>query len=469
MAQTKDRDDTSSTRSKDTLLGNTSRRIQYETIEISDEEDAKTHHDDSSITSKDYGDSKLGSLNLTVLTICSYTLCSLVTMPTAGKLSDAFGRKPVLVTLCILFLIGSIGCGYAESFMQVIVARAIAGFGGGGLPLLANVIIHDVVPSEKRSSYQSYISTIQTLGFALGAPIGGFIADTLGWRYCFKVNILPLLIALYVYGFHLPNYPLNSNEELSVKEKLRRVDFLGIFFLSFGTWSFMCAFLLGGNTYAWDSPFVLSALGSAACSFILFAVHQNYWSKYPLLARAAYGDRNFAGACLGMFLIGSSESGAVLIIPQFVMGVLDFSTYDTGVWLMIESIAIPVGCFVAGRYMQQTGRFYWFALFNVAMYIVGLTILYNWIGQNIEIIGGTAGIIVQGVGYGAAVVPLLVAVSSTIANELAATALSMYMLTRSVGYLTGVGITTALIQGNLKALLVKRIEGPDAEEIMIII
>ena len=84
---------------------------------------------------------------------------------------------------------------------------------------------------------------------------------------------------------------------------------------------------------------------------------------------------------------------------------------------MIESIAIPFGCFVAGRYMHRTGQFYWFMVFNVGVYVTGLTILYNWIGGNVAIIGGTVGIIIQGVGYGGAVVPLIVAVSSTLTNE----------------------------------------------------
>lgn len=81
----------------------------------------------------------------------------------AGKLADLFGRKPVLVVLTLLFLIGSYGCGISQSLYQIIVARAIAGFGGGGVTLLANVIIHDVISIDKRSQYQSFISMVQTV------------------------------------------------------------------------------------------------------------------------------------------------------------------------------------------------------------------------------------------------------------------------------------------------------------------
>ena len=80
-----------------------------------------------------------------------------------GGLSNAFGRKPVLITLNILFLIGSTGCGYAQSFSQIVIARLIAGMGGGGLTLLGNIILHDVVPTEKVGSYLSYLSIVQTV------------------------------------------------------------------------------------------------------------------------------------------------------------------------------------------------------------------------------------------------------------------------------------------------------------------
>ena len=79
-------------------------------------------------------------------------------------MSDIFGRKFVMVLINSLFLIGSIGCGAAQSFNQLIIARVIAGLGGGGLTLMANIIIHDLVPAHQRSQYQSYVGAIQTVG-----------------------------------------------------------------------------------------------------------------------------------------------------------------------------------------------------------------------------------------------------------------------------------------------------------------
>ena len=114
----------------------------------------------------------------------SYTLASMTTLPigktcmvlheylltqmcAAGKLADVFGRKPILTGLSILFLIGSYGCGIAQTLPQIVVARAIAGFGTGGAMLLANIVISDLVPLAKRSRYQSILNTVQSVGYSI--------------------------------------------------------------------------------------------------------------------------------------------------------------------------------------------------------------------------------------------------------------------------------------------------------------
>lgn len=84
---------------------------------------------------------------------------------TAAKLADIFGRKPILVGLTTLFLLGSYGCGVAQTLPQIVAARAVAGFGSGGAILMANVVIHDLVPLAKRSRYQSVLNTVQSVEY----------------------------------------------------------------------------------------------------------------------------------------------------------------------------------------------------------------------------------------------------------------------------------------------------------------
>ncbi|KAG2222669.1 hypothetical protein INT45_013483 [Circinella minor] len=463
---------------------------------------------------------KLGDLSLTLLTIClsiaaalpsldisivyttmtqigtefqsaqlstwihsSYTLCSLITMASVGGLSNAFGRKPVLIILNILFLIGSTGCGYAQSFSQIVIARLIAGMGGGGLTLLGNIILHDVVPTEKVGSYLSYLSIVQTLGFGLGAPIGGFINDYFGWRYCFKINIIPLILILYVYIFKFKNYStdnqqptstMNNNNKdksttITTKERLQKVDFGGILLVSIGNVCFTCTLLLGGSTYDWSSLPIITAIIVAPIAYILFFIHESKWAKYPLLSSLASNDRNFTTSCICIYFVGLAESGALALIPQFLMGVLHFNTADAGLWIMIEAMMCPVGCFLAGKYMYYKGRFTRIISVNIALYAISLIILYHWIGNTIPINVGTIGIILEGVSYGCFIVPVIVACTSTLPKDVVATAMSMCLLARSVGYLTGTAIVSAVIQSTLKTLLPTKINGEDAEELILFI
>ncbi|KAI7853237.1 major facilitator superfamily domain-containing protein [Circinella umbellata] len=411
----------------------------------------------------------------------SYTLCSLITMASVGGLSNAFGRKPVLITLNILFLIGSTGCGYAQSFSQIVIARLIAGMGGGGLTLLGNIILHDVVPTEKVGSYLSYLSIVQTLGFGLGAPIGGLINDYFGWRYCFKINIIPLILIMYVYIFKFKNYSIdnqqsttttttmNKSTAITTKERLQKVDFGGILLISIGNVCFTCTLLLGGSTYAWSSLPIITAIIIAPMAYILFFIHERKWAKYPLLSSLASNDRNFTISCMCMYFVGLAESGALALIPQFLMGVLHFSTADAGLWIMIEAMMCPVGCFIAGKYLYYKGRFTRFISVNIALYAISLIILYHWIENTIPAHVGTVGIILEGVSYGCFIVPIIVACTSTLPSEVVATAMSMCLLARSVGYLTGTAVVSAVIQYTLKTLLPIKINGEDAEELIIFI
>ncbi|KAI9493771.1 major facilitator superfamily [Zychaea mexicana] len=409
--------------------------------------------------------------NLSTWIYSAYTLCALIMIPAVGGLSNAFNRKPILVINTCVFLMGSILCGFSQSFPQVIVARAVSGLGAGPTSLMSNMIIHDVVPKEQRTSYQSYISTVQTLAFSIGSPLGGFISDTIGWRYCFRINIPPLVLILYFYFFHLENYKApnqqqeQKNGDLTLREKLARVDFGGIFLITAASFLFTSAFLLGGNILAWTHPFIVTALVVAPAIYGLFVIHQHRWAKHPMLPRTVSTNRNFVNACLCVGFSAASEASAVTIIPLFLMVGLHFTTAKSGVWLMIEAFSVPVGCFIAGRYIRSSGRFSWLLLFNRVLCAASFVILYFWIGSDVSMAAGTVGIVLQGMMFGFTVVILVIVASNTVSQELVPSALSIYMLSRSVSFLMGTSITSAIIQSVLKILLTEKVNGPDADQV----
>ncbi|KAI9493748.1 major facilitator superfamily, partial [Zychaea mexicana] len=388
-----------------------------------------------------------------------------------GGISNAFGRKPVLITLNMLFLIGSFWCGYANSFEQVVIARAISGLGGGGIVLIGNIILHDIVSREHLGLYLGYYNTAGMLGFGLGGPIGGFITDYFGWRYCFKINIIPMMIIIAIYTLYFQNYTgpqKNQKAGLTIKERLRIVDFGGILLLSIANISLACALFLGGNAYNWSSPQMIVILASMAVGYLLFFIHERRWAANPLISRAALRDRNFTTSCICSFSAAACEGAAVTVIPQFLMGVLYFDTSKAGLWVMANAAATPVGTILAGCYMQWSGRFKRFLLADMASYLLMVIVFYNWVSGIVPISVGTMGIVLEGVCYGGIQVCIIVACTSTLSKELAATALSIYTLARFMGYLAGTAVVSSIVHYTLKTVLPTKIDGENAEKVKII-
>ena len=150
--------------------------------------------------------------------------------------------------------------------------------------------------------------------------MGGFITDTFGWRYCFKLNILPLLFNIYVYCFRLDNYraPGMSNNN-SVWNQLRSIDFLGVVLLSSANVLLVSAFLFGGNTHPWTHPLILTVFGGAIMAFILFALHQAYSARHPLVKHTLVTNRNVMISCVGTFFTCFSDGAVNYSQPQFFM------------------------------------------------------------------------------------------------------------------------------------------------------
>ncbi|KAI9256634.1 major facilitator superfamily domain-containing protein [Phascolomyces articulosus] len=402
--------------------------------------------------------------NLSTWIHSAYTLATLVTMPLAGKLSDIFGRKFVMVAINALFLIGSIGCGLAQSFNQLILARIIAGLGGGGLTLMANIIIHDLVPAHQRSQYQSYAGAIQTLGVALGSSIGGLITDMFGWRYCFKINILPFVWILYVFIFQLDNYNAPSATD-KIGEKLRSIDFLGAAVLALANVTLATGLLLGGNTHDWDSILIISFITVSIIGFLVFGFHQVRWAKNPIISPTIAANRNVCGASACMLFICIASSATICLVPQYFMGILKFTTSKAGFWAMIEAFPIPLGCSVAGQYIRYSSHFRNYLVMSSGFYAAALYWISRWMVLSIPFTVGIVCIALEGFFAGSAIVASVIAVGTDIPQEEISSAMVVLTMCRFMGNLMGPAVSSAVVQGNLKVLLLGRIDGPKAQEV----
>ncbi|KAI9264260.1 hypothetical protein BDA99DRAFT_559540 [Phascolomyces articulosus] len=473
----------------------------------------------------------LGTLSFTTLIVCSniaawvhtsYLLVTVMVQLLYSKLSSLFGRQPMLVCIASLFLIGSIGCSYATSFSQLLVSRVLAGLGGGGSSVMILTVLHDLLPPRQRSQYQSYTYTMQTLGLVCGSPVGGFITQYLGWRYCFKINIIPFLFALYVFAFRLPNYtppvsddniknnssdttviiknnqepintitslPASSSTSLIQKQdsnssyydntkptnicdsdnifkKLYSIDFLGAILLGAANATFTTGIMLGGNTRPWTDPFILSMLVMSAIFFLIFGLYEIMGAAFPLVSRLIVSSRNIISICIGSHLFGLGSSVSFYVLPQLFMGILGMEPSRAGLCICVESLSISLGSILTGQYLRHQPRYRNFVLTSTIIYTLAISVLSVWTSSLFPFLLGMTCIFIEGIVSGAFVLSTLLGVGTEIPREEVSIVTSLSVMCRLMGYMNGVAIASAILQGSLKTYLYQHIQGEDVEELL---
>ncbi|KAI9260460.1 major facilitator superfamily domain-containing protein [Helicostylum pulchrum] len=407
------------------------------------------------------------SSNLSVWIMTSYMLSTSALQPLYGKLSDIFGRKSTLVAILCFFLIGSGLCGMANSMVQMSIARAIAGLGGGGLMTMASVVIHDLIPMRSRGKYQSYVNMAQTVGTTVGAPLGGFINDYVGWRYCFYLNLPPCFFILYIYVYKLENYNLvrGARARDNLSKKLEQIDFVGAILLLIANLSFVTGASLGGNTHDWNDPVIVALLSSAVSFFFFFGIYEFNWAKHPLVSRSLIKNRNVVAVCLNNFFLCSSTMTFTYLIPQYFMGVLGYSASSAGLWVLPRTAMVAFGCWLAGKYLGVTGRYKNLLVSILVLQVLAAVGTLSWkIDTSIPF--RLLCMNVEGFCFGVVLVATMVALVADITHLETASATSMIFLCRSTGWLSGSTVTAAILQSSFKKNLSKRITGPEAADII---
>ncbi|CDS11600.1 hypothetical protein LRAMOSA03863 [Lichtheimia ramosa] len=374
-----------------------------------------------------------------------------------------------LFVVTTLPLLGSAGCGFSQNLSQLIFFRAVAGLGGGGLVFLPDVVIHDIAPLKNRSAFQSYVTCMNSVALALGSPIGGFITNLVGWRYCFHMNVIPLAVSLYIFTFHLKNYRVASMDQIgkvSLLERIKLVDFGGSVLCGIGNAALCTALILGGNTRDWSDPFVVSMMLGAIASFISLALYEVYIPKFPLLPPYLFRNRTVVIGGLGMMLISMLSGGCNISLPQFFMGVLGLSIDKAGLCIAAHTIGVIVGSFAAGWYVQRPRSFRNSGMGIATTIGVGCAFMYFWMLQQISFPVGMLLFTLAGCAIGAYVIIVKVAVPVAVSKADMTFVFMLIQLARHMGTILGVSATSSVTQASLKILLHERFKGPDAEQLV---
>jgi len=398
--------------------------------------------------------SDLGGLSHLSWVVTAYLLGATITTPLYGKLGDQFGRKPIFLAAIVIFLIGSLLSGTAQSMGALIAWRAVQGIGGGGLMVLAQAIIADVVSPRERARYQGYFGAVFGGASVAGPLIGGFFTDHLSWRYVFYVNMPLGVIALVVAALTLP----------AVRTTVQhRIDYLGFALIGAAVTCIVLLTTWGGAQYAWGSPLIIG-LGAAALLLIAALVVVERRTAEPVLPPRLFADRTFNVASGVGFVVGFGLFGVISFLPVFMQIVTGASATGSGLQLVPMMGGLLVTSIVSGQVISRTGSYRVFPIIGTAVAAFGMFLL-STMGPGTTGTTAAAFMFVVGAGLGMVLQVVILAVQSSVAPRDVGAATANVSFFRSVGGSVGVALFGAVFNVRLAGELAARLPARAAAQL----
>ena len=382
--------------------------------------------------------SDLGGLSQLSWVITGYLLASTVSTPLWGKLGDLYGRKPLFQASIVLFLAGSALCGLSQNMVELIVFRAVQGLGAGGLLVLAQAIIADVVPPRDRGRYQGLFGAVFGVTSVGGPLLGGFFVDTLSWRWIFYINLPIGAAALLVIALALP---------AASEQRHHTIDYLGTVLLAVAATSLVMLTTLGGNVYPWASaPTYLLAIAGVVC--IIGFVLAERRAAEPVMPLELFRNRVFIYACAIGFAVGFALFGATTYLPLFMQVVNGASPTVSGLRLLPMVLGLLLTSILSGQLISRLGRYKIFPIIGTALMTVGLFLLSR-MNEQTSLLTESLSMLVLGLGLGLVFQVLVIAVQNAVDYRNLGAATSDATFFRSIGGSFGTAVFGAIFSNQL--------------------
>ena len=373
---------------------------------------------------------ELNGSSLYVWVVTSYLVTSTAAIPMYGKLSDYFGRKPMLLIGITLFLIGSILSGLSQTMIELVLFRGVQGLGAGALFPISLAVIGDLFTPAERGKYQGLFGAVFGVAFLVGPFLGGVLTDNISWHWIFFVNVPVGLISLYLIGRLLPMVrPTGAKLQL---------DLLGVATFVGAVVPVLIALTLA-ETSSWTDPVVLAWFGVAFVFLIAFIVTEAR-AKDPMIPLDLFRNRTFAVSVTATFFAVFGFSILIIFLPLWFQIVQGATTTESGYLLAPFLVGLIFSSIAAGQIVSRTGRYK--VLLAAALLMMGLGVfLFEFLRADTPYAVMSLWMFIAGLGVGPTMAIFTLIVQNDVPFDRLGTATSDLTLLRQIG--TSVGLTMA--------------------------
>jgi EmrB/QacA subfamily drug resistance transporter len=379
----------------------------------------------------------------------SYILASTIMLPVYGKLGDLIGRKGLFIGAISIFIVGSIVGGMASDMTTLIIGRAVQGLGGGGLMLLSQAIIADVVPARQRGRYMGIMGGVFALSSVAGPLLGGYFTDGPGWRWGLWMNVPLGILAIASAAFFL-RLPKNTQGRPTI-------DYAGMILLALASTGVVLTSVWGGTTYDWDSLTIISLIAATVVAGVAFVLVERRAAQ-PIMPLHLFKQANFNLTTIAGLIIGVAMFGALGYLPTYLQMVTGVNATQAGLLLIPLMAGLLVTSIGSGQFVSKTGRYKALPIIGTAI-TAGALGLLSTMTPSMPVWQICAYLAIMGIGLGMAMQILILIVQNTFSNAEVGTATASNNYFRQIGASIGSAVVGSIFVANLKHLLSTKLPG----------
>lgn len=373
--------------------------------------------------------------------LTSYLVSNAIVLPAANWLGRFFGRRRFLIACITIFTVSSVLCGAATSLGMLIVARVLQGAGGGALQPIAQSVLLESFPPEKRGSAMAAYGMGIVVAPIIGPTLGGWITDNYSWRWIFYINVPIGILAVLMSNAFVEDPPYIKNQ------KPGRIDYVGFGLMALGLATLQLILDKGQEEDWFHSDFIFWTAIVAGVALLAFVIWE-LWNKDPIVNLRIMANRNFAVGTGLMTIMGIVLYGTIALLPLFLQTLMGYPALQSGMAVSPRGIGAIISMVIIGRLVGKVDSRY-LIMFGFALLAYST---YQFSNINLEISIGSIVVpsIMSGLAMGFIFVPLTTIAMGTLANDQIGNASGVFNLMRNTGGSIGIAAMTTILARNVQ-------------------